>query len=84
MRGKADSGQSLALSLATGSASYTNRTGWLTNFSFLDTEERTYDFYAEATFASGVTLCLHWTGTGSGYFAINRPILVNMTKLGLS
>lgn len=40
--------------------------------------------YDEMTINSGTVIGLVFTGTGTGYFEINRPIVVNMTKLGFA
>lgn len=40
--------------------------------------------YHECVIGGGTVLGFQWVGTGTGYFEINRPILVNLTKLGLA
>jgi len=40
--------------------------------------------YTEFTFTGGTSISLQFFATGTGYFEINRPIMVNLTKLGLA
>lgn len=40
--------------------------------------------YSEAVITAGTSVGVSWTATGTGYFEVNRPIVVNLTKLGLA
>ena len=40
--------------------------------------------YTEVTFTGGTVINLMWFASGTGYFEINRPTVVNLTQLGLA
>jgi len=41
--------------------------------------------YTEGAIPAGTTnISFQWTGTGTGYFEVNRPIIINLTQLGLA
>lgn len=40
--------------------------------------------YTECVISSGVNIGINWFASGTGWFEVNRPIVVNLTKLGLA
>jgi lysophospholipase L1-like esterase len=84
VRGKADSGQSLIVALNTGSWGLAPVSGSRMNISLSSELEESFYFYEENTITSGSTATLYFRGTGSGYFEINRPVIINLTQIGLA
>ena len=40
--------------------------------------------YSELVIGGGTVINIQWFATGTGWFEVNRPIVVNLTKLGLA
>lgn len=68
-------GQLLGASMSIGQPVYQNLGG---------ASGDTYTVYAEGNIIGGTTISALFMASGTGYFEVSRPIVVNLTKLGLS
>ena len=79
---------SQALQVSTKFTGITPASGWDTNMLYNDVAGTASgdDMYIEhdCVIGGGTVVGYQWSATGTGYFEINRPIVMNLTQLGLS